>query len=87
MKSKHTPAPWYPIQYANYINIQTKDEYAVGADVLNLEDNDRAEANAKLAASAPDMLEVLLKMEPQLERLEKFELIEEVRNVIKKATL
>jgi len=60
-KTKHTPAPWFPVQYAYKYNIQTVDCYAEN-DVLDLEYSPNAEANAQLISCAPEMLEVLIKL-------------------------
>ena len=56
--SKHTPGPWFAVQYANWFNIQTTEEYSA-SDVLDLECCEEAEANARLAAAAPELLEEL----------------------------
>lgn len=55
MEAKHTPGPWYPVEYAGFWHIQKADFYTE-ADVLNEDHYREAEANAKLCASAPDLL-------------------------------
>jgi len=60
MKTKHTQGPWYAVEYAGMFDIQN-DQY-IGGD--NLFDADSvgyevAEANAKLAAAAPEMFEFI----------------------------
>lgn len=57
--SKHTPAPWFFLQYANFGKLQTSKYYEEDDDLLDLEDHDRAEANGHLASAAPDMLKCL----------------------------
>ncbi len=55
---KHTKGQWYPVLYASFWNIQDGKGYGDN----NLLDESRcpdAEANAKLAASAPDLLNAL----------------------------
>lgn len=68
--SKHTPGPWYAFWNENFWQINTSsDEFqnmAVG-DVCesseiydkNHKPHDHSEANAKLIAAAPDLLEAL----------------------------
>ena len=61
MKTLHTPGPWFAIQYANQWNIQSKDGYE-GAltNVLDEDEDVNAEANARLIAAAPELLEALI---------------------------
>lgn len=56
--SKHTPGPWFAVDYAGFVSIQSVDEYS-DSDVLNIAVDPNAEANGKLAAAAPDLLEAL----------------------------
>jgi hypothetical protein len=58
MKTNHTPAPWFAVQYANCFDIQSEQGYCLN-NVLDLEQDDNAEANARLIASAPELLEAL----------------------------
>lgn len=46
---------WYPIQYADYFDIQTQDSYD-GYNIFNFEETGLAENNAILASKAPDLL-------------------------------
>jgi hypothetical protein len=55
---KHTPGPWFPINYAGFWDIQTKDEYSE-TSVLQDDHYNNAEVNAKLCAAAPELLKVL----------------------------
>lgn len=55
----HTPGPWYSAEYANYWVLQNEDSYD-GIDILNEELCADAEANAHLAAAAPDLLDALI---------------------------
>ncbi len=54
---KHTPGPWYPIDFAGYQVIKTEPYYDSGIDILNLDECDVANANARVIAAAPDLLE------------------------------
>lgn len=60
MSTKHTPGPWYAIEYAGMWDIQSVDEYSQDNNLLDMENDDRAEANAKLIAAAPELLEALV---------------------------
>lgn len=62
MSATHTPGPWYAIEYAGMWGIQSVDEYSQDNNLLDMENDDRAEANAKLIAAAPDLLEALVKL-------------------------
>jgi len=55
---KHTKGPWYPVQYANCWNIQSGEHYG-DPNILNEDSDPNAEANAIVAAAAPDLLEAL----------------------------
>ena len=57
---KHTKGPWVAIEYGGYWNIQKEDAYSNTYDLLNEEKCPDAEANAKLAAAAPELLQVLI---------------------------
>ena len=59
MSATHTPGPWYAIEYAGMWGIQSVNEYSQDNNLLDMENDDRAEANAKLIAAAPEMLEAL----------------------------
>lgn len=62
---KHTPAPWVTENVASgkdlvYVRIQRKenrDKVVAFAGVYKQKDEEEAEANAKLIASAPELLE------------------------------
>lgn len=57
---RHTPGPWFAIQYANQWCIQSEEGYeGANSDVLDEEFTDKAEANAHLIAAAPDLLAAL----------------------------
>lgn len=56
---KHTPGPWFALEYAGYYNLQTVDEYSDTNDLLNIEKDPNAEANAKLAAKAPELFQAV----------------------------
>jgi hypothetical protein len=56
--TKHTPGPWHVIDFAGFRSIHNEPFYCA----VNLLDEaycENAEANAKLAAAAPTMLEAL----------------------------
>lgn len=60
METKHTSAPWYPVEFAGVYILLDSDDYTG----KNLFDSDevgevKAKANAKLAAAAPKMLKAL----------------------------
>jgi len=56
---KHTPGPWYPVEYAGYFDVQNGPLYS-DTSVSNIEYDENAEANAKLMAAAPDLLDALI---------------------------
>lgn len=58
---KHTKGPWHSVQYGPYFIIQS-DEFYGDTQLLSLEETPNAEANAKLAAAAPELLEALKEM-------------------------
>jgi hypothetical protein len=55
---KYTPGPWFAVEYAGRYSFQRKDEYG-DPDLLDQDSCSRAYYNAKLAASAPELLEVV----------------------------
>jgi hypothetical protein len=60
MKTLHTPAPWQVDYSGNcHIGITDKNERTIAFCNLQNEDGDEDEANAKLIAAAPDLLEAL----------------------------
>lgn len=85
---KHTKAPWFPVNYAGYWMLQTKDEYSSKDDLLNEEHSPDAEANAKLAACAPQLLKALKGLESWSAHLPPAanKEILKAKSVIKKAT-
>jgi hypothetical protein len=63
MRNKHTPAPWFAVQYANEWNIQSEDGYeGVCTNVLDEEEDENHEANAQLIAAAPELLQMLIEL-------------------------
>jgi hypothetical protein len=90
---KGTKGPWYPVEYAGRIVIQTLDYYSHCHDILNMDDftENQVNANAKLISKAPEMLEMLkLIVEAQYEKdgsLAKLNsTISSAKNLIKEAT-
>ncbi len=63
--SNHTPGPWYPIDFAGYWAIQNGPYYE-DVDLLDVESSANAEANANLAAAAPEVTDTLLRTYGQL---------------------
>ena len=61
-KQSFTPGPWYAVEYAGFADIQDGPFYG-DDNIFNAECDDRFLANAKLAASAPDMLEALKELQ------------------------
>jgi hypothetical protein len=57
--NKYTPGPWFAVEYAGYFNIQSQDGYGEKYNLLDREEDENAEANAKLIAASPDLLEAL----------------------------
>lgn len=75
--TKHTPGPWeYLATNANTLNDYTRTIFAtVGECVAHVETNDddgkpteKGEANARLIASAPELLEKLVAVEERVAR-------------------
>jgi len=65
--SKHTPGPWEIKAHSDpcYRNISGPEHLALAQVVWRVEEEDRSpkcEANARLIAAAPDLLEALEKM-------------------------
>lgn len=58
-KLNHTPAPWYPVNYGGYIEIQSTDYYENDTRLLDEDKCEHAEANGLLCATAPELLEAL----------------------------
>ena len=66
----HTPGPWFPINYAGFWIIQSGKYYG-DKDVLDAEKVgvEISEANARLAASAPELKVRLHRLQAELTRL------------------
>ena len=54
----HTKAPWYAVNFAGFWVIQNGEKYE-DTRILDEDSCPDAEANAKLAAAAPELLEAL----------------------------
>ena len=68
MKTKHTSGPWYYSNYAGTFMLQDgpyyEDNLILSYDeAFSAIDMETAEANAKLAAAAPELLEALQNIE------------------------
>ncbi len=63
MATKHTPGPWFPVEYADSFIIQDgpyyEDDNVLSYDAFSSIKEDTAKANAKLAAAAPELLVAL----------------------------
>lgn len=97
MKTKHTQGEWNAVEYAGFWIIKTENYYDSGYDVLSCEEvgEREAEANAKLIAAAPDLLEALQKIDSyffdsegkdQYLSKKQLDILETIKEVIKKAT-
>lgn len=86
---KYTKAPWVAVQYANFWNLQKEGFYSDTDNLLDEDKNIDAEANAKLAAAAPELLHALIKLKQWVGKLEDWKGIdpptELVDNAINKA--
>ena len=62
-ETKHTPGPWFAVEYSGYWNLQGEDYYDEHDDLLDADKIgvEKAEANALLAAAAPQLLKALEK--------------------------
>lgn len=89
---KHTPGPW---EYGKLNNYEYFDVEHKGTRICSLfthmdgdtEEQEEAEANAQLIASAPDMLEALQKCVKAMENSNCDSLItDQAKAIIKKAT-
>lgn len=89
MKTKHTAGPWlaHRQQFEIIINTGHPKSPTIGSVFVNLIPSEEAEANARLIAAAPEMLEALRKAESLLTHLEvRGDCIRAVRDAINKAT-
>ena len=57
--SKHTPGPWFAVEYGGFWEIQEDHFYSVEDNLLDQEKCENAEANARLCAAAPEMYSML----------------------------
>jgi hypothetical protein len=65
--TQHTPGPWRH-EWSGFDFEVTQTDGVCVADLINQEDAQETEANARLIATAPDMLEVLHAAEQFLSR-------------------
>jgi len=89
MSIKHTPAPWEAHTGEDYTVVMLPDECTDNASIAVYGSND--EANARLIAAAPELLEALKKAEEAIREIAEendgdYELADELRAVIAKAT-
>ena len=59
MKTKHTPGPW-KVEEDGFIRVGTKTIGLIGNAYYHPDDFPERNANARMMAAAPDMLETLL---------------------------
>ena len=87
---KHTKGEWKIFPISNkLIQINSEKMYSIAyVWAINRELKEELEANAKLIAAAPDLLEVLIKLK-EWEKTNFIEqsLLEKINNAINKATL
>ena len=93
----HTPGPWYYVDYAGSFVIQDGPYYEdpnilCYDDEFGIGDSEKAEANAKLAAAAPDLLKACIDVmaggygcAPSVELMDKLKL--KCEAAIKRATV
>jgi hypothetical protein len=76
MSTQHTPGPWWidradDVDLPNHVGISAEKHGLLAQVVWRMEGDERSprrEANARLIAAAPDLLEALLECLPHLER-------------------
>lgn len=63
METKHTKGEWFPVEFAGIWMLMDSPMYE-SIDVLNADyvGEEKAKANAKLAAAAPDLLDALIEI-------------------------
>ena len=91
MENKHTPGPWFAVDYAGKFDIQNGEMYE-DTDLLCYDtiwdekslDKETVEANAKIMVAAPEMLEVLETIENDNNQVPDW-LWKRIKSVIKKA--
>lgn len=69
---KHTPGPWYAVNYADFWDIQDDPHYGK-TDLLDAHTCDQAEANAKLMAAAPELIKALITLKEWVGKLPDWE--------------
>lgn len=84
---KHTPGPWFPVEYSGFWEIQLADEYSMMDNLLDEGCNPNAQADAKLMASAPQMFGEISTLEQKIidydkQVLEQKGEIERLKNVV-----
>lgn len=87
---KGTPAPWHPVNYAGYIDLQTEPYYETGTNILKEDDfGEKAIYNAQLAASAPELLQMCIDtrqlLEPMTNNPASHIFMEQLNRIIEKA--
>lgn len=65
---KHTKGPWFAINYAGYISLQSRDEYSDTDDLLNEDKCPDAEANGTLCSIAPEMFDAMQEFIDRVDR-------------------
>jgi hypothetical protein len=84
----HTPGPWYVVRRTVTVSVHSQDGLYIVENVRKLPNQ---EANIRLIAAAPDLLEALMELESNcyagaLEIFEDHPSIAKAREAIKKAT-
>lgn len=63
----HTKGPWHSVEYAGHFNLHLQPFYGE-PDLLSMDDYEEADANAKLCAAAPTLLQSLIRLEDYVNR-------------------
>jgi len=87
--SKHTPGPWYHATDFGQVGwIETKDGIVIAQAQAPVSDSIRSKpnANARLIAAAPDMIDVLKEMKRKLRIDDPIDMYDSVCAAIAKAT-
>lgn len=84
--SKHTPGPWIE-NYQYGLRIESEKEHGIVNDgwiIAQLEGSDK-EANAKLIAAAPEMLEALIACDEAMAYMSEYDIPLTLPDMVKKA--
>jgi hypothetical protein len=82
MKTKHTKGEWHVTPNGEYVG--TLGQGKTGVCMILMKGREEGQANAKLIASAPELLEALLAVQKDLEQ---FSLLPSTENLVNNAIL